>query len=509
MKNHAQKQVKKSSIRKKISAGYAFGFISIVLFALFIFTNLLLIEKQIELYSTISRFLDVILEARRFEKNYFLYHDKDDINRSLSFVSIAQRIVEDDIESHKQGWLVRVGELWLHPFEESPTQSGQQPVDPGQILRLLKEYASLLTQTQSEPEPTPTLQSAIRDKGQILSEIAERLNKLEFQHIQALFKAIKWILVFLIVTFFIFTLVVARFMVQSVTNPLRSLEESMNRISSGNITPLPLAVADDEMRSMHEAFNRMIRELFEHRREIVRSEKLASLGTMLAGIAHEINNPLSNISTSAEILHAEMAEPDITYKKMLAEQIVSATDRARDIIKTVLDFSRDRSSDKSRTNLLSAIQGALLLMRGELDDNLVVDIKIASDHHVLANKQQLQQVFINLLKNSAEAMESSPGDKHIAISSRDGHDGFLEVTLTDSGPGLPAGCSQQIFDPFFTTKEPGKGTGLGLFVTYQIIEEHGGVIRAESEPEQGATFRIKIPGGEESHGCPPTHSDRR
>ncbi|MBF0322995.1 MAG: GHKL domain-containing protein, partial [Magnetococcales bacterium] len=115
-------------------------------------------------------------------------------------------------------------------------------------------------------------------------------------------------------------------------------------------------------------------------------------------------------------------------------------------------------------------------------------------------KQQMQQVFINLLKNSAEAMESTSGKKQIVISSRNMHDGFLEITFTDSGPGLPAEYLHQIFDPFFTTKEPGKGTGLGLFVTHRIIEEHGGFIHAESEPEQGATFRIKIPGGEENHG---------
>ncbi|MBF0176201.1 MAG: HAMP domain-containing protein [Magnetococcales bacterium] len=452
------------------------------------------------MYSKISRFLDVILEARRFEKNYFLYHDMNDISRSLSFVSMAKRMVEDDIESHKRGWLVMASELWLHPFEDSPTPSDQKPTNPGEILRLLNDYANLLTKTQSGSESTPISQSAIRDKGQILSEIAERLNKLEFQHIQALFKAIKWILFFLILTFIIFTLVVARFMVRSVTNSLRALEESMKRISSGNLTPLPLAIADDEIRSTHEAFNRMIRELFEHRREIVRSEKLASLGTMLAGIAHEINNPLSNISTSAEILHAEMEEPDMAYKKMLAEQIVSETDRARDIIKTVLEFSRDRSSDKSRTNLLSTVQGALLLMGRKMDGNLIVNIKVVNCHYVLANKQQMQQVFINLLKNSAEAMESTSGKKQIVISSRNMHDGFLEITFTDSGPGLPAEYLHQIFDPFFTTKEPGKGTGLGLFVTHRIIEEHGGFIHAESEPEQGATFRIKIPGGEENHG---------
>lgn len=495
-----RKGAKISSIRKKISTGYTVGFFSLIIFTLFIFLNLLLIEKRVESYYNISRLNNVTLEARRFEKNYFLYHDDKDINLSLSFVARAQEIAKSEPGNYNQSWLLMISEQWLQLFESIHIQNNNQYNNKKMALQLLHEYGQLLTQIQAEPNQTQALQLAIRIKGQTFTNIVEQLDGDEIKHIQTLFRAIRWILVTLIVAFLISTIIFTKFMVQSVTNPLRSLRESMNLISAGKFSMLPvLPDQDDEIRSIHQAFNRMLNELFEHRREIVRSEKLASLGTMLAGIAHEINNPLSNISTSAELLHAELTKSDQQLANKLIDNIISETDRTRDIVRIVLEFSREQCSTKCQTDLLSTIQEALLLIRGKMGTTFI-DIRVEKEHSVFANKQQLQQIFINLLKNAADAMEAAAGKKQISISSRELGDGFLEVIVADTGPGLSPDVFQKIFDPFYTTKTPGKGTGLGLFITHQIIEEHGGTIRVESLPGQGATFKIKIPIGENTRG---------
>ncbi|MBF0140389.1 MAG: HAMP domain-containing protein [Magnetococcales bacterium] len=465
----------------------------------FIFLNMLLIEKRIESYYAISRLNDVTLEARRFEKNYFLYHDQGDIVRSLAFVAKAQEIIRDEAGLYDQSWLLKISELWLRPFEKVDYQYNNQSDNRNRIFKTIYEYNTLLTQLQLGYAQAQSLQASIRTKGQIVTEIVEQLNLDAVKHIQALFRAIKWVLVFLLAAFLIATIIATQFMVQSVTNPLRSLETSMNRISSGNFSMLPiLPRQDDEIRSMHLAFNRMLEELFEHRREIVRSEKLASLGTMLAGIAHEINNPLSNISTSAELLLSEMSGADLELKNRLINHVIAETDRTRDIVRTVLEFSREQCSTKSPTHLLSTINDALLLIHGKMSKTQV-DIRVDMEHTVFANRQQLQQVFINLLKNAVEAMEMSGGLKKISIISKEMDDGFLEIGVTDTGPGLSSDSFQIIFDPFHTTKDPGKGTGLGLFITHQIIDEHGGKIRVESKAGQGATFKIKLPIGDATH----------
>jgi signal transduction histidine kinase len=239
----------------------------------------------------------------------------------------------------------------------------------------------------------------------------------------------------------------------------------------------------------------------------MRSERLASLGTMLSGVAHELNNPLSNISTSCQILQEEVGESDAATQKMYLEQIDQQTERARIIVRSLLDFSREKAFKKDRVLLRSLVQQTVGFVRGEVSAKSVVQISIPEDLTVPADAQRLQQVFVNLISN---ALEGLGADGQIVISAQmvwvsepppgtalgsgcDFEGEVVEIRVADNGPGIAPEILPRIFDPFFTTKEVGHGMGLGLFVVYEIVEEHGGCIAVQSTPGQGASFCIRLP----------------
>jgi two-component system, NtrC family, sensor kinase len=269
----------------------------------------------------------------------------------------------------------------------------------------------------------------------------------------------------------------------------------MQRIAAGDYQPLPERPGQGEIGSMNAAFNRMMREVFQHRQDALQSERLASLGTALAGIAHEINNPLSNISTSAEILREENERADARERRELIDQIVSQTDRATDIIRTVLDFTRGPVVERRATNLLSAVRAALILVNARIPRHVAVDVDVPADLEVPAEKTRLEQAFVNLLTNAVDALSETGQGGTIRISGlRRG--GEVELVFCDSGKGMTKEVAGRVFDPFFTTKDVGHGTGLGLYLTHQIVEQHGGTIRVESVPGEGTAVHLTLPLGD-------------
>jgi signal transduction histidine kinase len=239
----------------------------------------------------------------------------------------------------------------------------------------------------------------------------------------------------------------------------------------------------------------MTRELRMHQRQLVQSEKLASLGTLLSGVAHELNNPLSNVSSSAQILAEDLNELDERFKQDLISQILEQSDRARDIVRTLLEFSRISEFSWQEVSLKSLVEKTITLIRGQAPSNVEISLDIPADLIITVDKQRIQQVFLNLLKNSIDVI---PENGRIWISCRKitpkgkGR-GEVEILFEDNGPGIPEEIRDKIFDPFFTTKDVGHGSGLGLFIVHDIIEMHGGTIRVETRPGQGTTFIIWLP----------------
>jgi signal transduction histidine kinase/DNA-binding response OmpR family regulator len=223
--------------------------------------------------------------------------------------------------------------------------------------------------------------------------------------------------------------------------------------------------------------------------QLVQAEKLASIGQLAAGVAHEINNPIGVILGFSQILLKRTPEENPVYKPLATIEREGL--RCKRIVQDLLDFARQGKPMLSRVNINDVIEAASDLMPHHMSSKEVVVIRdYAPDLPlVLGDENQLQQVFVNILLNAYQAL---PAGGQLRITSRS-MDGQVQAVFTDTGIGIPAENLKRIFDPFFTTKEVGQGTGLGLSVSYGIIEQHGGTIEVESEPNAGATFVVRLP----------------
>jgi len=236
-------------------------------------------------------------------------------------------------------------------------------------------------------------------------------------------------------------------------------------------------------------------ELRDKQEQLVQAGKLAILGELTTGVAHELNNPLNNIGLFVGNA-IDLIELGVTDKEQIVRELRQATQQVRkatEIISHLRTFGRAAPVRREPISLRQVIERALSLMQEQLRlREIEVTVNLGPEEPVvLGNPIQLEQVFINLLTNGRDAVADSPR-KAIRISGSVGS-AMVEVAFIDTGPGIPPGLEPRIFDPFFTTKEVGKGTGLGLSITYGIIKEHGGTISVVSPPGEGATFLIQLP----------------
>ncbi len=256
------------------------------------------------------------------------------------------------------------------------------------------------------------------------------------------------------------------------------VEMRMHTVKVGN-TSLILSVSRDitERKQMEE--------------QLMVTDRLASVGELAAGIAHELNNPLTGIIGYSELLQAKKLPKDI---KDDLDVINREAKRTAQIVRNLLSFARQHPQEKQAVDVNKAIQQVLDLRAYEMRvHNIEVKTEFATDlPEITANGFQIQQVFLNIIINAEHFMIESHGRGTLTISTRR-MDGFIQASLTDDGPGIGKDDLQHIFDPFFTTKEVGKGTGLGLSICHGIVTEHGGRIYAESKLGRGATFIVELP----------------
>ncbi|HYA31825.1 MAG TPA: HAMP domain-containing sensor histidine kinase, partial [Thermodesulfovibrionales bacterium] len=224
--------------------------------------------------------------------------------------------------------------------------------------------------------------------------------------------------------------------------------------------------------------------------------------------------PLSNISSSCQILAEEIEEADKAYKKELLAQIDEQTDRARNIVRSLLDFSREREFGKESLPLRRLFEETLRFLKGQVPSRIVIRMDVPEDIAIFADKQRIQQAFLNLIRNAVEALGDEGevvimAKKHKAVEKTEEtaelynylkyrgkctvEGDTADIEIRDTGPGIPPEILNRIFDPFFTTKDVGKGSGLGLFIVHEIIEEHDGCIAVKSEAGKGTIFFISLP----------------
>ena len=292
----------------------------------------------------------------------------------------------------------------------------------------------------------------------------------------------------LLVIFVLGALIITR----KVVNPLVELERATEKIARGDFGSIPHSIhVESQVDRLILAFNRMAAELEARQEQIIHSRKIASLGTLVSGVAHELNNPINNIVLTIDSLVGGRKISDEKRLKLL-DDILKQAVRASEIVKNLLDFSRAETSAFQDVDVGVVLNDTLQIASNQI---AVSDIRLKKNINgalpkITGNRQGLQQVFLNLVVNAVQAM---PGGGDLTVSASQDKTNRIIITVEDTGTGIPEDDLPRIFDPFFTTKEVGKGTGLGLSVSHGIIKKHGGGISVESRLGKGSVFTITLP----------------
>lgn len=302
----------------------------------------------------------------------------------------------------------------------------------------------------------------------------------------------------------------------SIARPLNELKKGAAEIGSGNLDYSLTLEKDDEFGELARSFSEMAGNLKKMQAQIIQLDRMSAMGQLAGGVAHELNNPLTGVLGQAQVLLSRTSTDDPIHGQLL--KIERAALRCRKIVRELLDFSRQKEYVFQMTDINELIESTLLLCESDLN---ACQVRVVKDfmpyrEYFAVSPPHIQQVFLNLINNAMQAMGSG-GKLTIAtrllasgftVKDRRGehHDlvvpgKWLEITFADTGTGVDQKNLSHVFDPFFTTKDVGKGTGLGLTISYGIIQNHKGSISVESTGRgMGATFIIRLPYNREKAG---------
>lgn len=412
---------------------------------------------------------DFILRLRLLEKTYMFYRDKESY-------------------SELNKGLLQIKNITPFCFDCTP---------------YIDSIHTLFTKYNKSDSLITSLQTAGGKLEEITGEIAGRERQkinLFITHTQNL------LLIALVLLFSLGPLFVYK-TASYIVAPIKRLAEITRKISGGDINLRAPLKENDETYTLAVSFNTMLDNLQktqqslkeslgllnEKQAQLVESEKRASMGFLVAGVAHELNNPLNNISLRAEIVNKEIRKFSDERLSNYVQDIVMQSERAHNIINNLLDFARARkSAEMEKQDIVRIVNDSLNLVASQLR---ITNIKLNKDipersFFVNGNRSKLEQILISIITNAIQAMKDS-GTLTVSVSP-DANKNML-IKISDTGKGIPETDLKNIFEPFFTTKPPGEGTGLGLAVTLTLVTEHKGEIDVESKAGEGTTFTIKLP----------------
>jgi len=331
-------------------------------------------------------------------------------------------------------------------------------------------------------------------------------------------------ILFTIITIVCFSLMIAFFIYRLVTKPVKKIVKGTRKIAQGDLEVEIPVKTKDEIGQLAISFNHMVEDLRKAQQEIqswnirmekkveerteklrrareqlIQSEKMASMGVLASSVAHEINNPLQGILTYIKLMLKIISGKDAAIDqnrlenfKNYLELMGNEIGRCGDMVKNLLVFSKQTKMEVQEAKINNIIKNSLLLMENKIKlQDIEVVMNLQEDIPVIyCDVKQIQQTLLAIIINAVEAM---PKGGKISIDSLAVDNKEIEITIADTGPGIPRDNLKHIFDPFFTTKDAAKSTGLGLFVAYGIIREHKGTITAASEAGKGTVFHIRLP----------------
>jgi signal transduction histidine kinase len=434
------------------------------------------LESKLQIIESFYELNQKILETRRHEKNFLLYGTTGDLQEARAYLDQVRKAID--------------------PVRQFLVLSGNQGPQPHH--RELEAYDTLLQQLSAPglaAERLAGLKEELRRQGQDLTAKVLEMDTMARQRAENEARRYHLFSFAVIGINIFFSLGLALLLVRWIIGPLDAIRLAAARVVRGELTLIPMerpireSVEGEELVN---TLNRMLETLAAKQNQLLQSAKLAVIGRVTAGIAHEINNPLNNISLTAEVLLDDLPNLACAERLDMVHDIIVQADRAREVVRHLLDFSRSRKpAGWSPVDLVQLGTNALALLKNQLRiTQLRVTTAFPAEPVLVAgNANQLEQVLVNIILN---AIQASPAGGTVVVAAGAAMERQQAwITVADDGPGIPDALRQQLFEPFFTTKSD--GTGLGLSVSYAIIREHNGEIVVENRAEGGAEFRILLP----------------
>jgi len=461
------------SIRTRLLLGFSLFFLLSLAITIWSYQLVTGVRDRISFLEVADDFTSEIQQARRFEKNYLLYGT--DLEHALEHAESAQELSRENHDKIRK----------VMGADDLRTFDGH-----------LNEYRKLLSRigATDAPEERARYEAELRVHGGGTLDFASRFVTRERAKVDSMLALAQKLPFYFLIALVVLIIVVANFTARRITSTLKRFMIYTRRIGLGDFTPItPVRKYRDEFSQLAVAINRMIHELDRRHQILVQSHKLRALGTLVAGVAHELNNPLNNIMLTTAVLKEEYAELDDDEKLEMLDELMGQAERSRKIVRNLLDYARESEAKVEPLDLIQIVNETIELLGNQLK---VKKIRLKTNlpdvvPPVHGDRQLLCEVFMNLILNALDVL---PEKAEIRISIDDERrDGFLAVDVADDGPGIPDHVIDRIFDPFFTTKPRGKGTGLGLSVARGIVKKLEGDLLVTSRVGEGATFTVLLP----------------
>jgi len=555
-------------IRQKLLFAFGLFILLAVAGGVFSFRQVETITRRLALVEAADDMSNVVLEVRRYEKNFLIYKAEADMRELQVQLEILREdmdglfreiIKESGVESysHLQGVLsdyrrtiLLLAEQFraIEPLEREVENRGSgiewslKDDDLKGFLTLrsieknlrinrdgeafgaftrtfealgfsgrsaIADYRRPMEELARLYRNEASLTESLRIKGRQLHSFAAEFSGKERRGIERILRLTRYRLAAVLLLVIVFGTVISIKLATSIATPLANLERVTRKIAQGDFSESIAVKGADEIASLETTFNQMedrlketfsslelaIKNLHEKQEQLIEAEKLASIGTLAAGVAHEINNPLAIINEKAGLIQDFLgsAGPFSGKERVLSllEGVGQSVKRCSTITHRLLGFARRMDVVPESLDLDDTLREVLDFLDSEI---LFKDIHVERTSNALfpitSDREQLQQVFLNIIKNAVDATDRGG---HIWISTAPFENRAVLVSIRDDGPGISKERLRRIFEPFFTTKDRTKGTGLGLSVSYGLMRKLGGTIRVESEVGVGTTFTVEVP----------------
>lgn len=518
------------SLKKKIILSFSVTALLIALLAVFEYANFVAIRNEIRFLELTDTIRSKSLQLRRHEKNFFLYgplkagEESKVVRRYLDELGglLASPFPDDksteraSLRNHVREYgrtfqaiedlLVRLRRELHRSKSKHPDSIRFFPLIESAIYERPGLAADFLETVFFLPRRHPLVTGLnrldaeidrLRKTGEDIIATAKELDKNARDKAEFGIRISQAAIIIIFPLFLVIGIATLFFITRNIVNRLGLLidvVEKTGRGQFGHVAVPTERLGNDEVDILIRKFDQMEDQLAERaaelerkNRELLQSKKLAAIGTLAAGVAHELNNPLNNIYLSAQVLDRQANDACPPSVKEVVGDILGQTQRVKRIVGDLLEFARGRDPKFSEVELNALISGAFKRLSMHTDRVMFSLDSNPDGVRISADPQQIELVFINLFTNAVEAM---PGGGRLSVRIDESGD-VVRLVVTDSGKGMPKDAIENIFEPFFTTKD--KGTGLGLAIVFNIIKKHGGDIVVESQEGKGTAFTITLP----------------